>query len=229
METLSTKTLIANQSPTAILNCAHNRAKLEYRKTHSDTLLTQAVTRIKLRRPCDTFPTFQLECFPFTDQTFVSSRLQIWTSWLSPISATTSTFVLCLLLWTRLSNFNFCMLQHLSFRTTTFTTFAFAFNSQPLTLQCFRFVQLSALSTFPSAIFPLRHFFFPFWFYISLGILFSFGLFSFTFICPMIFFLISCLFLLQFNSAVTKIQTSRSMFQRLPWSNSPVVVLRSML
>ena len=30
------------------------------------------------------------------------------------------------------------------------------------------------------------------------------------------FFLISCLFLLQFNSAVTKIQTSRSMFQRLP-------------
>ena len=94
METLSTKTLIANQSPTAILNCAHNRAKLEYRKTHSDTLLTQAVTRIKLQRPCDTFPTFQLECFPFTDQTFVSSRLQICTSWSSPISTITSTFVL---------------------------------------------------------------------------------------------------------------------------------------
>ena len=213
METLSTKTLIANQSPTAILNCAHNRAKLEYRKTHSDTLLTQAVTRI----------TFQLECFPFTDQTFVSSRLQICTSWSSPISATTSTFVLVCCFGPNFQTSTFAC-YNIVLSDYNFYNVRFRFQLSTTRASCFRFVQLSALSTFPSAIFPFRHFFFPFWLRISLGILFPFSFFSFTFICPMIFF--NFLFvLLQFNSAVTKIQTLRSMFQRL----SPVVVLRSML
>ena len=213
METLFTKTLIANQLPTAILNRAHNHAKLEYRKTHSDTLLTQAVTRI----------TFQLECFPFTDQTFVSSRLQICTSWSSPISATTSTFVLVCCFGPNFQTSTFAC-YNIVLSDYNFYNVRFRFQLSTTRASCFRFVQLSALSTFPSAIFPFRHFFFPFWLRISLGILFPFSLFSFTFICPVIFF--NFLFvLLQFNSAVTKIQTLRSMFQRL----SPVVVLWSML
>ncbi len=175
METLFTKTLIANQLPTAILNRAHNRAKLEYRKTHSDTLLTQAVTRI----------TFQLECFHFTDQTF--SRLKICTSWSSPISATTSTFVLVCCFGPNFQTSTFAC-YNIVLSDYNFYNVRFRFQLSTTRASCFRFVQLLALSTFPAAIFPFRLFFFPFWLRISLGILFPFSLFSFTFICPMIFF-----------------------------------------
>ena len=161
----SWKTLIANWLPTAILNSTHNRTKLEYRKTHSGTLLTQALTRIKLPRPCDTFPTFQLQCCPFTDQNFVSSDYKF--ALLDRHHNKRYSFNFCpCLSWTRLSNFSFCMQQHLSFRTTTFRTFAFASTlSQPLALQCFHFVQLSALSLSLWLSFPFdystSHFFHP--------------------------------------------------------------------
>ena len=130
----------------AILNRTHNRTTLEYRKTHSDTLLTQVLTRIKLQRPCDTFPTFQ--------HYFVLLQTRL-------LSFQTTTLHF-LIVTNKCYNFNFLSLfvpldqtfklqllraQHLSFWTTTFTTFAFAFNSQPLALQ-----------TFASAFFPFQHF-----------------------------------------------------------------------
>ena len=168
---------------------------------------------------------------------FCLFRLQICTSWSSPItSATASTFVLV------------CPIGPY------FQTSAFACNNicpfglqllqrllllqlSPLTLQCFCFIQLLALSTFASAFFPFRRFVLsPLTLHLSRDSL-SVRLIRLHISFVQVSFLISCSFLLvQFNSAVSKIQTSRSMFQQLPWSNSPVpwsnspvVVLRSML
>jgi hypothetical protein len=70
-------------------------------------------------------------------------------------------FCPCLSLWTRLSNFNFCMLQHLCFQTTAFISFAFAFNSYHSRFMflfgstfgtldfCFGFLSLSTFRLFP--------------------------------------------------------------------------------
>ena len=109
-------------------------------------------------------------------------------------------FCPCLSLWTRLSNFNFAC-YHLSFRSTTFTTFAFA---STLNHSC---VNVSVLFNFRRSwlslrlSFPFDISFFPFWLRISLRILFPSAHSASHFFCPLICFLISHLFLLvQFNS-----------------------------
>ena len=93
-------------------------------------------------------------------------------------------FCPCLSLWTRLSNFSFCMHNICPFGLQLLQRSLSLQLSQPLALQCFRFVQLSALS-------------------LSLWLSFPFNNSASHFFCPLICFLISHLFLLvQFNSAV---------------------------
>ena len=71
-------------------------------------------------------------------------------------------FCPCLSLWTRLSNFSFCMHNICPFGLQLLQRSLLLQLSQPLALQCFRFVQLSAVSTFASAFFPFRLFSFTF-------------------------------------------------------------------
>jgi len=131
---------------------------------------------------------------------FCLLRLQICTSWSSPVSATTSTFVLVCPFRPDFQTSTFAC-YHLSFRSTTFTTFAFA---STLNHSC---VNVSVLFNFRCSwlslrlSFPFDISFFPFWLCISLRILFPSAHSASHFFCPLICFLISHLFLLvQFNS-----------------------------
>ncbi len=131
---------------------------------------------------------------------FCLLRLQICTSWSSPVSATTSTFVLVCPCGPDFQTSTFAC-YHLSFRSTTFTTFAFA---STLNHSC---VNVSVLFNFRRSwlslrlSFPFDISFFPFWLRISLRILFPSAHSASHFFCPLICFLISHLFLLvQFNS-----------------------------
>jgi hypothetical protein len=102
-------------------------------------------------------PHFSTSILSFYTPDFCLFRLQLCTSWSSPISATTSTFVLV------------CPFGP-DFQTATFacTTFVlsdynfynvrFCFQLSTTRASMFPLFQLSAVSTFASAFFPYRHF-----------------------------------------------------------------------
>ena len=118
---------------------------------------------------------------------FCLLRLQICTSWSSPVSATTSTFVLVCPCGPDFQTSTFAC-YHLSFRSTTFTTFAFA---STLNHSC---VNVSVLFNFRRSwlslrlSFPFDISFFPFWLRISLRILFPSAHSASHFFCPLICF-----------------------------------------
>ena len=145
-------------------------------------------------------PHFSTSILSFYRPDFCLFRLQLCTSWSSPISATTSTFVLVCPFG---PDFQTSAFACTTFVLSDYNFYNIRFRFQ-LSLQCFRFVQhfrrsrlrfgFLSLSTFRS---------FPFDF-AFLSRFSSLGLFGFAFLSFIDFyFLISCSFLLvQFNSAV---------------------------
>ena len=101
-------------------------------------------------------PHFSTSILSFYRPDFCLFRLQLCTSWSSPISATTSTFVL-VILWTRLSSFSLCMHNICPFGLQLLQCSLLLHLSQLLALQCLRFVQLSALSLLLWLSFPFDY------------------------------------------------------------------------